>query len=65
MRFRILYRNGSSEFLSADSAREAKEVAEKDFGSKVSKVVVVEDDVPDEIEEDEIEEDEEEDDDDR
>jgi len=43
MRYLVRYRNGSSDYLDANSAGEARTKAEKAFGGKVTKVEVVKD----------------------
>ena len=43
MRYLVRYRNGSSDYLDAPSANEARKRAEKDFGGKVTRVEVVKD----------------------
>jgi len=58
MEYKVFFRNGSTDFVTAKSAALARQKAEEDFGGKVTRVVAVEEDVDED--EDELEEDEEE-----
>ena len=66
MRYLVRFRNGSSDYLDAESAREARDLAERDFGGKVVRVEVIQDcnDEDEESDQDEDEDDEDEDEDD-
>ena len=59
MRFLVKFRSRSSVILEEDSAKRALDRAEREFGSKVSRVEVVE---PDDDEDEDLEDDEEEED---
>ena len=42
--YRVTFRNGSSDIIDAVSASKARQKAEDEFGSKVSRVQILEDD---------------------